>query len=80
MTDLDSSLVTRALTEEASIKIETIFMEHEEVLKNEEISWSQRSGVLWLKEGDKNTMFFHQSANTHRRYNHIDQLVIQGSL
>lgn len=49
-----------------------------EVLKDEEIAWRQRSRALWLKEGDKNTKFFHQFANAHKRYNHIDQLVVQG--
>jgi len=49
------------------------------LIKNEEISWRQKSRSLWLKEGDRNTNFFHKIANAHKRYN-IDQLMISGEL
>ena len=51
---------------------------YEELIKKEEISWRQKSRALWLKNGDKNTKFFHNVANAHRRYNNIDRLVISG--
>ena len=35
----------------------------------EEISWRQKSRETWLKEGDRNTGFFHRMANAHRRRN-----------
>lgn len=31
-----------------------------------------------MKEGDKNTKFFQRTANAHKRYNNIDQLVVNG--
>ncbi|XP_070050365.1 uncharacterized protein [Nicotiana tomentosiformis] len=74
---LDSTLQTRALTEEESVKKTSLFKECEEHLKNEEIAWRKRSIALWLKEGDMNTSFFHKITNAHKRSHNIDQLVIQ---
>jgi exonuclease III len=42
--------------------------------EQEEVLWRQKSRVQWLKEGERNTKFFHK-AMTHRRYiNRISQL------
>ena len=37
-----------------------------------------RSRIQWLKQGDKNTKFFHRIANANRRFNSIDQLNVDG--
>ena len=42
----------------------------------EEISWRQKSRETWLKEGDRNTGFFHRMANTHRRRNCLSNICI----
>ena len=46
----------------------------------DEISWRQKSRALWLREGDKNTKFFHRLANSNRRQNSISTLLINGEL
>ena len=44
----------------------------------EEASWRLKSRELWLKEGDRNTDFFHKMANSHRRRNAINKVKING--
>ena len=45
----------------------------------EEISWRQKSRELWLKDGDRNTSFFHRMANSHRRRNALKNIRINDS-
>ena len=44
----------------------------------EETHWRQLSRELWLREGDKNTGFFHRMANAHRRNNSMEKIKING--
>ena len=41
---------------------------------------SIKSRALFLKERDRNTKFFHRIANSHRRSNTIDRLMVDGEL
>ena len=41
--------------------------------EQEEIYWSQKERVKWLKEGEKNTSFFHRSTIQHRMKNKISK-------
>ena len=40
-------------------------------MMREEIMWNQRSRALWIKWGDRNTRFFHATANQRRKKNSI---------
>ncbi|KAJ9682277.1 hypothetical protein PVL29_018249 [Vitis rotundifolia] len=60
--------------------VHSLYLEEEEARKEaremykkwvllEEVSWRQKSREIWLKEGDRNTRFFQQMTNAHRRRN-----------
>ena len=44
----------------------------------EEVSWRQKFKEIWLKEGDRNTRFFHQMTNAHRRKNQLTRVKVNG--
>lgn len=49
--------------------------EFQRKVKEEEIKWRRWSRCRWLKEGDKNTRFFHGLTSTRRRGNRISSLL-----
>jgi hypothetical protein len=52
----------------------------EKAILMDEISWRHKSRELWLREGDKNTKFFHRLANSRRRNNSISSLIVDGEI
>ena len=71
---------SRVLLEEERLELERVQGELEKATLMEEICWRQKSRVLCIREGDKNTKFFHRIANPHRRFNSIDRLMVDGDL
>jgi len=60
---------------EQLLKEETILQERLQAReKQEEIYWKQKSRNRWLKEGERNTKFFHRSTIHRRIHNRIQQL------
>lgn len=49
--------------------------ELEKLSYNVEVYWKQRSRVNWLKAGDRNTTYFHNSTSARRKRNYIHGLV-----
>ncbi|KAI9083627.1 hypothetical protein K1719_034569 [Acacia pycnantha] len=49
------------LTEQSVMEIEALTRQLEEAWYHEEMYWWKRSRILWLKCGDMNTKFFHNS-------------------
>lgn len=76
---LDVKGETHPLTTEEILEQVNLRTEIEKITLLEEISWRQKSEVLHLKDGDSNTIFFHRMANSNRRNNSIDNLIINES-
>ena len=73
--DLEES---RDLTGEEMAQKDKTIEELEKSLLMEEICWRQKSRSLRLREGDRNTRFFHHTTNSHRRHNTIERLAVDG--
>eukprot|EP00253_Pinus_taeda_P018973 PITA_18973 len=57
---------------EATVEEEqSIHTQLEERRKQEEILWKQKSRIRWLKEGERNTKFFHRTTVQRRTHNNI---------
>ena len=58
-----NSLTKQDKAGDMSTEINSLRKEINELLDDEEIYWGQRAKANWLKEGDKNTNFFHAQAS-----------------
>ncbi|KAB1671562.1 hypothetical protein [Gossypium barbadense] len=58
----------------ASNKLKALRIKLGKLLDEEEKYWAQRSRIQWLKEGDRNTRFFHVRATNRRKKNNIARL------
>ncbi|KAG5521621.1 hypothetical protein RHGRI_033999 [Rhododendron griersonianum] len=76
----ESEEQVRVLTEEEKGLRNDAKEEFGKIAKSEEISWRQKSRKLWLKEGERNTRFFHRMANCNRRNNFIGNIKIGDSI
>ena len=52
-------------------EVQRLKVEINEILTREKIMWNQRSRAMWMKWGDRNTKFFHATANQRRKRNGI---------
>ena len=80
LNDLDVREETQPLSAEEKLEQTNLRTDLEKLTLLEEVSWRQKSRVLHLREGDANTKFFHRMANSHRRNNGIESLMVDGIL
>eukprot|EP00253_Pinus_taeda_P026517 PITA_26517 len=71
MESIQQKMILEGRTEESISKEGSILGQLEERRKQEEILWRQKSRIKWLREGERNTKFFHQAMIKHRQRNRI---------
>ncbi|XP_062007013.1 uncharacterized protein LOC133724332 [Rosa rugosa] len=57
-----------------------LHVKYNALLAQEETYWRQRSKAFWLRDGDKNTAFFHRRASNRRSKNRIKGLIDEEGL
>ncbi|XP_059070772.1 uncharacterized protein LOC131860384 [Cryptomeria japonica] len=72
--DLECSILNHGITMEAFNKEKTLKLKLNEILAREEVYWKKKSREGWLKEGDKNTIFFHNSVKVRRSWNKVTSI------
>jgi hypothetical protein len=78
--ELDAIEECHSLEEDERVRKIDMSREMEKTLLFDELNWRQKSRALWLKERDKNTKFFHRVANSHRKFNQVNSLKINGEI
>eukprot|EP00253_Pinus_taeda_P028885 PITA_28885 len=72
--ELNEALITEGFDKVKSDQVDKHHQEWENLCKQEEIFWRQKSRVQWLEEGECDTRFFHGSAMANRAHNRISSI------
>ena len=70
---LHSQMATHSLSVEVREWIHAFKLKKKKILQVREMTWRLKSQATWIREGDKNTKFFHRFANHRRKLNIIWQ-------
>ncbi|KAL7111975.1 hypothetical protein ACP275_05G123500 [Erythranthe tilingii] len=62
------------ITEDSKIKMKELHGELEKLYVENDIYWRQRSRVQWIREGDRNTSFFHAKATIRKKINMVHKI------
>jgi hypothetical protein len=76
MKTLQHQIRTQGLTE--AIKIQETLLNNQitDRKAQEEVLWTQKSCITWLKKGEKNTKFLHRSMVQRHQSNHITHIIL----
>eukprot|EP00253_Pinus_taeda_P026347 PITA_26347 len=72
---LNQAMIAKGFDKSKSEQAEKLNLDWENLCKQEEIFWRQKSRVQWLKEGERNTRFFHRSTIANRTHNRISSIL-----
>jgi hypothetical protein len=68
---LDKQQDIRQLSHLESLMKTLLTDKYKQIAKDKEMIWKQRAKRNWMKEGDKNTTYFHMVATVQKRQNII---------
>eukprot|EP00253_Pinus_taeda_P032540 PITA_32540 len=72
--NIQQRLILEGRSEELVLKEQEMEGKLLEREQQEEVLWRQKSRIRWLKEGEKNTKFFHRTTVQRRMHNQISQV------
>jgi hypothetical protein len=75
MREIQEQIRTQGLTSDLKEQEQVVTQQLAARKKQEEILWRQKSRIRWLKEGDRNTKFFHRTTVQRRHTNRITSLI-----
>ncbi|XP_012853800.1 PREDICTED: uncharacterized protein LOC105973324 [Erythranthe guttata] len=67
-------LDSRNQTSEVKKELRELRKKLEHLYNDNDAYWKQRSRIQWMREGDRNTKFFHAKATARKRANTVDKL------
>ena len=76
--ELNKALINDGFDNAKSEQANKYHLVWENLCKQEEIFWRQKSRIQWLKEGEWNTRFFHKSTMANRAHNRISMIKDEG--
>eukprot|EP00253_Pinus_taeda_P025821 PITA_25821 len=72
---LNQAMILKGFDKDKNDLVEKHHKDWENLCKKEEIFWKQKSRVQWLKEGKRNTNFFHRSTMVNREHSRIFAII-----